>query len=159
MGRRIADQTTKIKYFDKDLELDSDSDLTASGAATFTGTVTLPATVATKRTVTAKTASYQVLAAETGTVFTNTGDTDAITFTLPVVTSTGCEYWFYCVAAFDFAVTAAADKMVTFNCNLATSVKLGTGSEQIGNGFYAVSDGLKWLVFPMAEETATITVA
>lgn len=112
-------------------------------------------------TVEAKTASYTCTQADSGKLFTNRGDTDAITFTLPAVSSTftGVSYRFLCVADFDFAVASTADEMVTFNCNAATSVKLGTTSEKIGGGFEAVCDGTSWLVFPLTEETQTVTVA
>lgn len=171
---RVNDQATKILHTNKDLELDSESSFTAAGTNTLSGATTISGAVtqtadltasgtevrAYKKTATAKTASYTVTVAETGNIFTNRGDTDGITFTLPAVTNTGAHFWFYCVEDFAFAVAApAADTLVTFNCNAATSVKLDTVSERIGGGFYVVSDGTKWLCFPLAEETQTVTVA
>jgi len=109
-----------------------------------------------------KTASYTVTQADSGTVFTNRGDTDAITFTLPAVSAsfTGCVYDFYAIADFSLAVACAtADEMVVFNSVTATSAKFATASEIIGGRFQAMCDGTKWLVTIMAEETATVTVA
>ena len=114
-----------------------------------------------RRTVEAKTANYTLTQADSGKIFTNRGDTDAITFTLPAVsdTYTGVNYRFYVVADQDLVVAGTADELVTFNCNLATSVALSTTSEQIGGGVEVVCDGTSWLVFPLAEETQTLTVA
>lgn len=112
--------------------------------------------------VVAKTASYTITAADAGKLFTNRGDTDAITFTLPAVSSTYANFGveFYCAADQDFAVaTATADEMVAFNSLTATSVKLGTSSEKIGGGFRAVCDGTSWLISNLCEETQTVTVA
>lgn len=113
------------------------------------------------RKVVAKTASYTITAGDNGTIFTNRGDTDAITFTLPAVTAglTGMWCEFYAVEAQAFGVAATAGEMVTFNDKAANSVTASTGSEIIGAGFRAVCDGTSWLVFPMAEETQTLTVA
>ena len=112
-------------------------------------------------TVEAKTASYTITAADGGKIFTNRGDTDAITFTLPAVSSTytGMEVQFFAVADFDLAVAATAGEMVFKNDAAANSVKYATASEIIGGGFRAICDGTSWLVSPLAEEAQTITVA
>lgn len=111
--------------------------------------------------VVAKTASYTLTAADAGKLFTNRGDTDAITFTLPAVAAAyaNMAFEFYCVADQDFAVACTADEGVGFNSAAITSVKLGTISEKIGGGFRAVCDGTSWLISNLCEETQTVTVA
>lgn len=114
-----------------------------------------------RRTVEAKTASYTITQADSGKVFTNRGDTDAITFTLPAVsaTYTGVQVTFFAVAGQNLAVAGTAGELVTFNDAAANSVTFSTGSEIIGGGMTALCDGTSWLIFLHTEETQTATVA
>jgi hypothetical protein len=118
--------------------------------------------------IVAKTASYTVDAqADLGKIFTNRGDTDAITFTLPTtaqvlaITPSGgwwCE--FYAVEAFDVAVVAGTvDTMVIIGDKAADSVKLSTSGEIIGGAFRVVHDGTGWLVFPTIWDNGTIVTS
>lgn len=111
--------------------------------------------------IVAKTASYTVTDADKGTWFTNRGDTDAITFTLPVpsAANAGNTYRFSAVAAQSLGVTGTTTNLVTFNNVAATSVKYATSSEIAGGGFEVTSDGTSWLVLILGEETQTVTVA
>lgn len=115
----------------------------------------------TRADVVAKTAAYTVTAQDGGKIFTNRGDTDAITFTLPAVSAavTGMRVWFYAVAGQNLAVAGTAGELVTFNDAAANSVTLSTSSEIIGGCIEAVCDGTSWLIILHTEETQTATVA
>jgi hypothetical protein len=100
--------------------------------------------------VTAKTASYSILEDDIGTTFTNRGDTDAITFTLPVVTNLPVGWWccVNAVDAFDVAVISegSSDNIVVLADKTADSVKWSTSGEIIGAGAKFLWDGTGWLV-------------
>lgn len=116
------------------------------------------------QTISAKTASYQIVPADLGTIFTNRGAAGAVTFTLPVVgdiqTGWWCEF-FSAVLAQDFIIAAqgSLDNISTFNDLTADSLTLSTASERAGGGFRLVWDGTGWLAFLHTEETQTLTVA
>ena len=80
--------------------------------------------------VVAKTASYTVTAAESGTLFTTTGATGAVEFTLPSKAA-GLHFWFFNTVDQNMTVTAdAVDTIVTFNDAAADSVATSTSSEK-----------------------------
>ena len=108
-----------------------------------------------------KTADYTLTAADFGKIFTNRGDGDAITFTLPAATGNEGEVvWFFSLANYSFTVaTAAADTLATVNDLTADSVAFSTSSKMIGSGFMAVCDGTGWVVVPMAADGVTTTPA
>lgn len=105
--------------------------------------------------VVAKTASYQVLASDSGTVFTNRGASGAVTFTLPGVQA-GLSYRFCCVAAQNLLVTAPVASTIKGAAGAASgtpaaisattiTVAGGTSTSQ----YTVVSlecDGTAWLV-------------
>jgi len=113
------------------------------------------------RLVTAKTADYTLTAADVGGLFTTTGATGTVTFTLPAVaTSTGYWYDFMNTVGQTMTVTAPANKLVAFNNATATSITFSTASELIGSGVRVVCDGAKWIAMPiLGSETATPTIA
>ena len=107
----------------------------------------------------AKTASYTLTAADGGKTFTNRGDTDAITFTLPATAAVESGWWaqFYVVEDADLAVVAGTvDTMVVVNDKAADSVKWSTASEKIGGGCKVVHDGTGWLVIPITWDNGTV---
>ena len=107
-----------------------------------------------------KTADYTITSADFGKIFTNRGDGDAITFTLPAASGNEDEVvWFFSVADQNFTVATANEELVTFNDLTADSISFSQGSEKIGGGFMAVCDGTSWIVVPLATETQTVTVA
>ena len=109
--------------------------------------------------VVAKTASYSVTAAESGTLFTTTGATGAVTFTLPTKAA-GLHFYFYNTADQDMIVAPdAVDTMVAFNDAEADSVATSTASEQFGGAFHVVCDGTKWLAMNVSAGANTVTVA
>lgn len=111
--------------------------------------------------VIAKVASYTVLEADNGTLFTNKGDADAIIFTLPATAKKGLHYGFY--AAADFSLTVAggtADTMIAFNDAAADSVAFATASEILGGMFQVYGDGALWLVkVSIGQDSQTVTIA
>lgn len=92
-----------------------------------------------------KTASYTVLARESGTVFVTTGATAAVVFTLPAIAASyPWVFTFINGADVDMTVaTAAANTLVTYN-NLSTadSIAFSTSSEKIGGVVDVWSNGV-----------------
>lgn len=68
----------------------------------------------------AKTASYTVLAADSGTLFTNAGASGAITFTLPT-RAANLQYWFYVVAEQNVTISSAAGSDIVAHGNATAS--------------------------------------
>jgi hypothetical protein len=109
----------------------------------------------------AKTAAYQVVKEDSGTIFHTTGATAAVTFTLPPI-SDG-PFWFLFVCGADIGMTVAAkvaDTAVTFNDLAADSVAFSTASEMIGAQIEVFCDGTTLFVLPrLASEAQTVTIA
>jgi len=111
--------------------------------------------------VVAKTANYSATTADTGTMFTTTGATGAVTFTLPAVSGrAGVWYEFMNTVDQTMTVTAPANTLVAFNNATATSIAFSTASEKIGSGVRVFCDGAKWVALPiLGSETATPTIS
>ncbi len=93
------------------------------------------------------TSAKTLVESDSGKVFDNTGDADALIFTLPAVSLTGWHAWFMCTVDEDMTILSAdLDLMVVDDDATADSIGLTTTTQQIGNGFYVLSDGTKWLV-------------
>jgi hypothetical protein len=108
--------------------------------------------------IVAKTAAYTVKASESGTVFTTTGATGAVVFTLPAATDGPFHFTFINGAAQD--MTVAGTSIITYNNAAAASVAFTTGSEEIGGSVEAWSDGVSTFVAArIASEAQTATVA
>ncbi len=109
------------------------------------------------RPVTAKTANYTLTAADNGGLFTTTGATGAVTFTLPAVASSaGLHYKIVNTVDQNMTIAAAAGTMVTFNNAAATSVAWSTAGNKIGGGAEVFCDGAKWIVRPAGAGTMTV---
>ncbi|MEE8607809.1 MAG: hypothetical protein V3S55_09400 [Nitrospiraceae bacterium] len=108
-----------------------------------------------------ETSAKTLVESDSGKIFDNTGDLDAIIFTLPAVTVTGFHAWFFCVADFSLTVASAAgDDMVLDDDATADSIAFGTATEIMGNSLYVISDGTKWLcAVSLANEDVTVTIA
>lgn len=113
----------------------------------------------------AKTANYTVVAADNGTLFTNTGAGGAVVFTLPALAANLS--FMFCVTA-DQSVTvtsAAGDDMIVHNDLAADSVAFSTASRKLGASLRVRSNaaGDKWLCFPYtwnnADDGTTTTKA
>ncbi len=103
-----------------------------------------------------KTSDTTLVESDSGAIFDNTGDAGAIIWTLPDVTLTGWHAWFMCVVDEDFTILSAnTDKMIVDDDDAADSIGLEVTTQQIGGGFYVLSDGAKWLVavFHSIEDT------
>lgn len=72
------------------------------------------------KTVTAKTGNYTVLAADSGTLFTNTGAAGTVVFTLPTAAA-GLHYYFYVDAVQTVQATAAASTTIQVGGSVSTS--------------------------------------
>jgi len=113
------------------------------------------------RRVQAKAASYTCTVADSGTMFTTTGASGAVTFTLPAVaTSTGVWYEFVNTVGQNMVISAPADTLVAFNDATATSLTYSQASELIGASAKVTCDGSKWLLqVHLAAEAQTSIVA
>ena len=104
---------------------------------------------------TVKTAAYTVTAAENGTTFTNRGDNDAITFTLPAPFA-NAHYRFVSIAAFAITVASdTADTLIGYN-DLDLDSIAGPATTP-GVWIEVVSDGTSWIVIaPTVGATYTL---
>ena len=106
--------------------------------------------------VTAKTASYSLTVADSGGLFTTTGASGAVTFTLPAVSdNSGINYWIFNTVDQNIIITGPADTLVVKNDAAADSLTHSTSNEKIGQSFFIVGDDSKWLVFNIAFAAAT----
>lgn len=113
-----------------------------------------------RRHVVAKTADYTVSAGDFGTLFTTTGASGAIVFTLPTPTSASGEWveFMNTVNQNMTVKTGAAGLMVTYNDATASSVAVSTANQKIGSGFRMISDGSKWVAFTIQASGGAGTV-
>jgi hypothetical protein len=99
--------------------------------------------------ISAKVTTYQVLASDFGTTFTNRGSTASFTFTLPTVADLPAGWWceFYGVSAYGFVVASAgsSDNIVALNDAGADSLTMTTTSLIIGAYVRVIWDGTGWL--------------
>lgn len=95
-----------------------------------------------------KTGSYTVVAADSGTLFTNAGAVGAVTFTLPAIASAaGLVFEFLVVAGQNVTVASAeGTNVVTFNNAAASSIAFSTAGQLIGGRarFWANKGGTLW---------------
>jgi len=104
-----------------------------------------------------KTADYTVLQADSGTIFTNYGDGDAITYTLPTSPTKGWFAVFVNTVAQDMTITAGtADTLIAHNDAAADGVAFSTGSNEIGQAVLVFSNGTVFIA--LALTTGTLTV-
>lgn len=102
----------------------------------------------------AKTAAYTVLASESGVIFTNSGATASVAFTLPAVTNLpiGFNAKFFGKSAYGFSVLSngSLDNIVNKNDAGADSITCTTTSLMIGAAVGVIWDGEKWLSFNLS---------
>lgn len=107
----------------------------------------------------AKTANYTVLPSDNGKLFTNTGASGAVTFTLPT-RAAGYKLGFFVVADQNVTVSSAAgDDMVTVNDASADSVAFSTSNEKIGAYvvLFTNAAGTKWYVDKRCPNSMTVS--
>lgn len=138
---------------------------TTSGNFTVSSGATVSATVAANLvtwTETAKTGDYTVVAADTGTMFTTTGASGAVIFTLPTKAA-GLRYRFLNVVDQNMTVASAgsADDIVGMNDVAADSIAFSTAGEKIGACLEVFCNGAatKWYAFNISAGANTATVA
>lgn len=107
-----------------------------------------------------KTANYTVVSADSGSIFTTTGATAAVNFTLPAIADGPFIFWFINGADQNMTVTSGtADTLVAFNDLTADSVAFSTASEKIAGAIMVVCDGTTIFAVPFGvshRQTATI---
>lgn len=110
---------------------------------------------------TAKAASYTVVEADNGTLFTTLGASGAVTFTLPAIRP-GLAFEFLNLVDQNMIIASAeGDNLVALHAASADSVAGQTTSQKIGVRFmvHANQAGTKWYVRNLSPAGATITVA
>jgi hypothetical protein len=110
----------------------------------------------------AKTANYTVVAADAGTLFTTTGASGAVTFTLPALAAGAGPFGFLNTVDQNMIVASAAgDDIVALHDASADSVAFSTSSQKIGGHVmvWANAAGTKWYVMNRSAGANTITVA
>jgi len=85
---------------------------------------------------------YTVLQSDSGTVFTNYGDTDAIIYTLPTSITKGWCALFINMVDYSMTVTnGTAGALITHDSVIANSVDFDTVSQMIGQAVFVFSNG------------------
>ena len=101
-----------------------------------------------------KTASYTVLQSDSGTVFTNYGDTNAIVYTLPTSITKGWFALFINMVNYSMTVTnGTAGALITHDSLVANSVDFDTGSEMIGQAVFVFSNGSAFVALQLTAGT------
>lgn len=108
-----------------------------------------------------KTADYQLVEADSGTLFTNQGASGAVVFTLPATIKKGFRARFYVEADQSVTVAGAADTVVGYNDPVATSVGFATSAEKVGGMIEVIAnaDQTKYLtILHLAHDAQSPTV-
>jgi hypothetical protein len=110
--------------------------------------------------IVAKKADYQVLARNSGTVYTTIGATGAIVFTLPPITDGPFHFIFINGVDKSMSVNAStADTMLTMNDVAADGIQFNTTAERIGGMVEVWCDGTTLFGFArLATEAQTPTL-
>lgn len=111
----------------------------------------------TLRRVQVKTADYQVLETDSGTIFTNYGDGDAITFTLPTTPTDGLHFYFVSATDYNFTITAPDEKLITYRD--ATADGLTMTANEIGVAAFVFADGNMWYGISIGRGDFTVVSA
>lgn len=107
-----------------------------------------------------KTADYTLLDTDRDILWDNTGDVDALEFTLPTTAKKDLAFYFYVTADQSVTITAGtADTMFAFNDLAADSIAFSTAGEKLGACLAVIGDGAKWKTFNLSSGAHTLTVA
>lgn len=98
-----------------------------------------------KRVITAKTADYTVTAAETGTVFTNTGASGTVVFTLPAAPANGLTYEFHITAAQSVDIQTGTAVLIYANAVATTATTGKLTKNTVGTCIQLVYNGVAWM--------------
>jgi hypothetical protein len=127
----------------------------AAGVALPNGQVTYP-------TETAKTAAYQVLTTDAGTLFTTTGNTGSLTFTLPAIAANLGPFEFLNTVAQTMVISSTEGSNIVTDGNAAAShLTFSTSSHQIGARIVLRSNaaGTLWYTENKGNPGNTLTVS
>ena len=112
--------------------------------------------------VEAKASSYAVsMPADSGTTFTTTGASGAVTFTLPTPSASikGAHCYFFNTVDQNMVIGVTGnDAIVTLNDAAADTLTFSTGGEKIGAAVHCVCDGSLWLAMDTSENTITTNI-
>lgn len=98
-----------------------------------------------KRVITAKTADYTVTAAETGTVFTNTGAAGTVVFTLPASPANGLTYEFHITEAQSVDIKTGTAVLIYANAAPTTATTGKLTKNTVGTCIQLVYNGVAWM--------------
>jgi hypothetical protein len=108
----------------------------------------------------AKTTNYTVTAADAGTLFTTTGASGAVTFTLPTLAAGLGPFYFHNTVGQNMSIASAGslDDILTFNDLTADSITFSTAGNLIGASamVWANQAGTKWYVRTFGSHTVTV---
>jgi hypothetical protein len=108
----------------------------------------------------AKTANYTVVAGDAGTLFTTTGASGAVTFTLPTLAAGLGPFHFHNTVDQNMTIASAGslDDILTFNDLAADSIAFSTAGNKIGASVtvWANQAGTKWYVRAHGANTMTV---
>lgn len=111
---------------------------------------------------TAKTANYQVLVGDVGTLFTTAGASGEVDFTLPAIAANLGPFEFHNqVDQIMKVISTEGTNMILDNNASATSLAFSTSSHKLGGrvSLQANAAGTKWLVRSYGPPSCTMTVA
>ena len=108
-----------------------------------------------------KSASFTMVASDSGKKFLILGATATVTITLPAISEGPFEMEVFIGSDQTVEVqSVVADTIITYNDLAADKVGFATSGEKIGGGFYILCDGTKLFVLPRLAsiyQTTTIT--
>lgn len=95
--------------------------------------------------VTAKTADYTVLAGDSGTVFTNTGASGTVVFTLPASPTAGLWYEFHITAAQSVDIKTGTAVLIYANAAATTATTGKLTKNIVGTVIQLKYNGVAWM--------------
>ena len=107
----------------------------------------------------AKTAAYTLVESDRDILWTNSGASASVTFTLPTTPKKDLAFYFHVIADQNVVVSSTTTDVIAFNNAAATSVAFQTSNEKIGGGFAIIGNGSKWQVVNTSAGANTVTVA
>jgi hypothetical protein len=117
----------------------------AAGVVTVTDGSTGQGAFFAKSVITAKTADYTVTAAETGTIFTNTGSSGTVVFTLPASPANGLTYEFHITAANSVDIKTGTAVLIYANAVATTATTGKLTKNTVGTTIRLTYNGVAWM--------------
>ena len=98
-----------------------------------------------KDVISAKTADYGVLAADTGTIFTNTGASGTVIFTLPAAPANGLVYEFHITAAQTVDIQTGTAVLIYANAAATTATTGKLSKNTVGTTIRLTYNSVAWM--------------